>query len=326
MKLPHMAALVALTTPLFANDTLVTLGAGGLVPLKSAEIAMESEDLQISTRQITVRYVFRNKTNHDIDATVAFPLPPLNGGDLENEPMRLPSKDPLNFMDFKVSVDGKEVRPEAQVRATFENQDITQRLIALGLPVSVADKRFDAALAKLPRARQNQIEKDNWIECYDGQPRQCGAYWTTEIQYHWRQHFPAGATVAVEHTYRPVVGGAYIVASMSGASSVKAYCGGPDALGQVAALKKRHPAKSRDDIVLWERRVQYILTTANNWSGPIGDFKLTVVTENPEDILLTCMPGLKPVAPSRYEFTQPNFHPDKELNLLILTARNASQQ
>ena len=46
----RLAALVAAAAPLFANDTLVTLGAGGLVPLKSAGIAMESEDLQISTR------------------------------------------------------------------------------------------------------------------------------------------------------------------------------------------------------------------------------------------------------------------------------------
>lgn len=316
----RLLALAAAVGPLCANDTLVTLGAGGLVPLKSAEIAMESEDLQISVRQIRVRYVFRNKTNRDIDATVAFPLPPLNGGDLENEPMRLPSKDPLNFMDFKVSADGKEVQPEVQVRATFDHRDITDRLAALGLPISVADKRFAVALAKLPRPQQDQLEKDSWIECYEGQPRQCGAYWTTEIQYHWRQHFPAEATVAVEHSYRPVVGGAYIVASSSDASNVRAYCGGPDALAQIAALKKRHPAKTRDDIVLWEKRVQYILTTAKNWNGPIGNFKLTVATESPEDILLTCMPGLKRAGPARYKFEQRDFRPEKELNLLILTA------
>ena len=320
MNALRLAALAAMVWPLGANDTLVTLGAGGLVPSKSAEIAMESEDLQVSIRQITVRYVFRNRTSRDIDATVAFPLPPLNGGDLENEPMHLPSRDPLNFMDFKISVDGKDVEPRLQIRATFDHKDITQRLTALGLPISVADKRFAAALAKLPRPQQDQLEKDSWIECYDGQPRKCGAYWSTEIQYHWRQHFPAGAAVAVEHTYRPVVGGAYIVASSTGASSVRAYCGGAEALAQVAALKNRHPAKTRDDIVLWEKRVQYILTTANNWSGPIGNFKLTVTTEDREDLLLTCLPGLKRTAAAQYEFSQSNFRPEKELNLLILTA------
>ena len=270
-----------------------------------------------------MRYVFRNKTNRDIDAMMAFPLPPLNGGDLENEPMRLPSSDPLNFMDFRVSVNGKDVPTEAQVRATFDNRDITPRLAALGLPVSVADKRFEAALARLPRTQQDQLEKDSWIECYEGQPRRCGAYWTTEIQYHWRQRFPAGAAVAVQHTYRPVVGGAYLYASSSGASSVRAYCGGADALARVTALKKRHPAKTRDGIVLWERRVQYILTTANNWSGPIGNFRLTVTTESPEDLLLSCMTGLKGTAPGRYEFAQSDFRPAKELNLLVLTATGA---
>jgi hypothetical protein len=51
-------ALAVTAWPLCANDTLVTLGAGGLVPLRSGEIAMESEDLQVSIGQITVRYVF----------------------------------------------------------------------------------------------------------------------------------------------------------------------------------------------------------------------------------------------------------------------------
>jgi hypothetical protein len=315
------AAIFALITfPLCANDTLVTLGAGGLVPLKSAAIAMESEDLQISVRQITVRYIFRNKSGYDIDATVAFPLPELNGGDLENVPMHLPSKDPVNFVDFKISVDGRPVQPSVDVRASFDGKGITDRLAALGLPVSVADKRFEAALARLSRAQQGQLEKDSWIECDEDKPRRCGAYWMTDVQYYWVQHFPAGAAVAVEHSYKPVVGGSYIPATYSGASTIKPYCGGPDALARIAAYKKSHPAKTRDDIVLYENRIQYILTTANNWSGPIGSFHLSVGAESPEDIVVTCMPGLKRVTPTRYEFSQADFRPAKELDLLILTA------
>jgi hypothetical protein len=79
-----------------------------------------------------VRYVFRNNTGHDIDATVAFPLPEVNGGDLENVPMQLPSKDPVNFVDFKISVDGRPVQPSVEVGASFKKKDITDRLAGLG--------------------------------------------------------------------------------------------------------------------------------------------------------------------------------------------------
>ncbi len=38
----------ALHPPALANDTLATLGAGGLIPVASSAIAMESEDLVVS--------------------------------------------------------------------------------------------------------------------------------------------------------------------------------------------------------------------------------------------------------------------------------------
>ena len=314
--------LLALVLHAAANDTMVTLGAGGLVPAKSAEIAMESEDLQISVRQISIRYIFRNKTTRAVDAVVAFPLPALDGGDLDNEPMRLPSKDPVNFVDFKLSVNGHPVQPSVEVRASFEGKDITDSLRAVGLPIAVADKGFGAAFRKLPAAKRDQLEKDSWVEC-PGEPAVCAPYWQTHVRYYWTQHFPAGAAVQVEHSYRPVVGGSYIAGSMSGASNVRPYCGGKAALDQIAALKKRHPAKKPDDPVLFEKTIQYILTTANNWSGPIGTFHLTVSTESPEEILLTCMAGVERTAPTRYELTARNFRPAKDLDLLILTARNS---
>jgi hypothetical protein len=86
------ALILTILLPASANDTMVTLGAGGLIPIKSTEIVMESEDLQVSAHQITVKYVFRNTTHHDVDATVAFPLPPLDGGTVENSPISIPSK------------------------------------------------------------------------------------------------------------------------------------------------------------------------------------------------------------------------------------------
>ena len=112
--------------------------------------------------------------------------------------------------------------------------------------------------------------------------------------------------------------GSYIVSGDDGRLSVQPYCGTDDTLHQIEKIKKQHPTKTAGEPALEERRIRYILTTANNWSGPIKNFRLSVLADHPDDIVLTCMPGLKQVAPMRYELSHSNFRPDRELDLLIL--------
>ncbi len=89
---------------------------------------------------------------------------------------------------------------------------------------------------------------------------------------------------------------------------------------QIARVKERHPLKDDGEIALLERRIDFILTTANNWKGPIQHFRLSVQCDSPDDIVLTCMPGLKRVGPTSYEFSRSDFHPQSDMKLLILQA------
>lgn len=76
---------------------------------------MESERLRISVHQVNVEYQFRNTGSGDIDAVLAFPLPELDGATVENSAKQLPSKNPVNFVSFKVTVDGKPVSPKLEI-------------------------------------------------------------------------------------------------------------------------------------------------------------------------------------------------------------------
>lgn len=147
--------LAVIRLPVAANDTLATLGAGGLVALKSSEIAIESEDLEISVHQIKVRYVFHNNTDHDIDAIMAFPLPTLEGGLVYNEPVVLPSKDPVNFVDFKVEANGEVVKTKIETRAFADDHEVTAYLASLGLPASVV-------LEPLNSAPDEAVDRATW--------------------------------------------------------------------------------------------------------------------------------------------------------------------
>jgi hypothetical protein len=326
MRAISFVAIIGLTVsiPATSNDTMVTLAAGGLVPVKSAQIVMESEDLEISIHRVTVTYRFRNESDYDVVAMVAFPLPALNGGDVENVPMRLPSKDPVNFVDFRVTEGDKAIAPMVEVRAYQDNRDVTARMKSLGLPVSVADKSIEGALRRIQAQQTASLVKDKLVWCDDerGAKQRCAAMWETRIQYYWTQRFPARSTIALRQSYQSVVGGSYLVASMQAPSTQEEHCVGKPGLLRIAEFKKRHAVKSQDDFVLWENRIQYILTTANNWSGPIRNFHLTVATESAEDLLMTCESALEQTAPTRYEMTRANYSPAKDLDLLILTGKN----
>ncbi len=141
-----------------------------------------------------------------------------------------------------------------------------------------------------------------------------------QTQFYWTQHFPAKGKIELVQTYRPVVGGSYITTNDDGAGSIKAYCGNGDSLKKIKQLKSQYPAQKGSDVALMERTIQYVLKTGNNWNGPIASFHLSVVADNPDDIVLTCMPRLKRVAPTRYELVRANYRPDHDLDLLILRA------
>jgi hypothetical protein len=278
---------------------------------------MESEDLQVSVRQVTVKYVFRNRSNRDADVMVAFALPEMNGGAVANVMMNIPSRDPLNFMDFNVVVDGKKVTPDVEIRAFTDKGEITPLLRSLGLPPSVLDPNMTAAVNKLDKKDRSRMESDGLFDCSLTKDGKCWAYWRSRVQFYWTQRFPAGSSVEVQHTYRPIVGGGSIYANDTGETSVKPYCGGEDALRQIERQKAVHRG-GPDKPALSERTIDYVLTTANNWAGPIREFRLSVVSDKPDDIVVSCMPGFKRTAPTRYELVRSDFRPDRDLRLLIL--------
>jgi len=317
-------------TSVSANDTMVTLGAGGLVPVKTSEIVMESEKLQIGLHNITIGYVFRNTSNRDIDATIAFPLPKLDGGELYNEPIRLPKKEDNNFVDFKVMEHGNVIPVTMEIRAFLEGKDITAHLASFGLRSSVLLEPLNSALLKLTAPQRSQLETEKLIvkDGFNPPLRSSGengwwANWSMHVQFYWTQHFPAGKTVELTESYKPVVGGSYISGMDDGDYSIKDYCGNASHLKQIKAIEEGLPKKQKEGgITLTERDIDYILTTANNWSGPIRHFDLAIDTDDPNDIMLTCFPEIKQVSATEYSLHKDNFHPDREIALRILQANH----
>ena len=231
----------------------------------------------------------------------------------------------IYFIDFRVSVDGRRIIPDIETRSFSAEGEITSRLRSLGLPLSVLDRTVTPAVQSLNVRDRLKLESDGLIDCSLTKDERCWPYWKSRTQFYWRQRFAAGRAVVIRHTYRPVVGGGYLTRDDDGAWSIRPFCGGADTLRQIGQLKTQHPVADSADTVLVERRLQYILTTANNWGGAIRRFRLSVETDAADDLFVSCMPGMTRTGPTHYELIRSNFHPDADLDVLIMQPRRPDQ-
>ncbi|RWD35265.1 DUF4424 domain-containing protein [Mesorhizobium sp.] len=320
------AALALSATPAFANDSIAELGTGGLILSRSDAVAMESEDLYISPEKVTVDYVFRNNTDKDVDAIVAFPMPDIEGD--PNEMPAIPDGQSDNFLGFEVTIDGVAAEPLLEQKAFALGIGISADLKAQNVPLYPFGDAARAALAKLPQA-----VADDWVDrgliIEDTADEGSGMktvyvpFWQLRSTYWWRSTFPANKAVHVAHRYKPSVGGT---------SSVSFFYDG-QFQGQYAAYKTRYcmdgtfenairkAAKGNPDGTpkYFENRIAYILTTGGNWAtGAIGKFKLTVDKGDPKNLVSFCGENVRKVGPTRFEMTAENFYPEHDIDILLL--------
>ncbi len=331
MKKMHSLVLAFLLAAMFpapapANDSTAMLGAGGLVLVPNGQVRMLREDLSISPQEVVVRYEFLNQGEDDLETEVAFPLPDVDLSLLSEAGMAVSGDDPVNFVGFSVAVDGQPAGFFGHMKAFVGEEDVTPLLVASGIPVSRFDPRFHEALENVGGEDRDLLSEAGvvvWDEFGNVYPK-----WTMRTAYHWTQVFPAGRLVVVEHRYRPVLGlsffSGYDLEVMDGGleegqeawSIGKAYC---MSAAQEETAREMLAAAPGEYAALSAATLQYILTTANNWAGAIGQFRMEILPGMPGDIVATCMDGLQDAGDSRLVFAARDFFPEKEVDVLFLT-------
>jgi hypothetical protein len=317
------SALAALALPAaLADDSSAMLGAGGVVVLtKNPDIRMASEDLYLSPKQVKVRYAFTNDSDHDVDIIVAFPLPDVNNYELAESPIGTTTDKTPDFVGFKLTVDGKPIAPAAEERAMFGGKDVTATVKAAGAPLNVVIGGYEK-FQKLSAAGRALLKKAGLIEG-EGTD-QIYAKWTTTTKFWWKQHFPAGKTVSIEHSYQPVTGQTFFSSYALGEKEQRSYyekefcLDAPTAkaaAARLAALK----TQTGNDGLLNQYSTGFVILTAKNWKGPIGRFHLTVDKLKPDSILSMCWDGdLKKTSATRFESTLTDFVPKRDIEVLVL--------
>jgi len=264
-------AVLVPASSLYSNDGAASTAAGGIQLKREARISMEKERLFISEKKITVEYQFLNETDRDITTEVAFPVPPYDGKYLDNDRPQL-------IDNFRVWVNGHEVRYQSEVKAMLRGADYSLRLRQLGVDIvslghwayPAANESFSRDFGELSKQQQSELKRIGLFN-------EAFPQWTVVMNHHWQQTFPAHQILHVRHEYTPVVGGENTVLDDLTKKQ-------PETRHLVsftqwcidAPLRKTLTTsirKSDSGFVKW---VDYILTTANTWEKPIKQFELIV--------------------------------------------------
>jgi hypothetical protein len=316
-------ALSVRAMPALANDSTGFESTTGIRLAATADIRMASENLFISPTQIRIDYVFHNVTDHPITALMVFPLPDL---DLSQGMTAANWAFPAardNFLDFKVTVDGRLVTPRLERRAFFKGRDVTRKVAAAGA-LGIAPwlpGAYERQTAALPAAVLARLRQGGLIAEGDDPDT---PQWHLRIRYSWTQTFPAGADVHLHQTYHPFVGTAVVddVTGIDGrtvvgrlldhhAPTADRYCLDRGTRRALIAAGKRNALAGA------VAELDYILTTARNWRGPIGRFHLTIDKGTPANIVSLCWPGLRKTGPTTFTWSGTDFVPRHDIALLI---------
>jgi hypothetical protein len=321
------AAAIAALAPAsaLADDSSAALGAGGVVFTRSADIRMADEWLKISPKQVSIRFTFVNDGPRDIDLIVAFPLPDIDTSEYTMSPLGTTLEDPVNFVGFKVSQDGRPVAVNAEQRAFYKDRDVTDVVRAAGLPVNVVNQAGFQKLDKLTPAQKAALKKAGiaeWESSESAHP-----LWLVRTRFWWKQHFPAGKPVVLAQSYQPVTGQSLLGDSIFAPHSEEMrryrsdYCfdfmAADAASAMIRAARKADPDGGG---YIDASDTEYILKTGNNWKGPIGHFHLVLDKLKPANVLSLCWGGnLLRTSDTTWESDIKDFAPTKDIKLLVLS-------
>ncbi|MCL6706158.1 DUF4424 domain-containing protein [Pseudomonas sp. R2.Fl] len=322
------AMTAAIAGPALANDTMAELKAGGLVYVRTSDVTMAEEDLHISPTKVSVDYVFRNEGDKDVESVVAFPMPDIRGGPDMN--IAVPDFDADNFLGFSVTQDGKPIEPELQQRAlSAAGVDLTEELVAKGVPLLPFSEATTAALEKLPPDvlsdwQTRGLVMEDVFDAGSGWENHPMPVWTLRSVYHWKTVFPAGKDVRVHHEYTPGVGGTVAISFLLDGEPNDynfedyrtRFCM-DDAFVRLAT-KLDKASREQTGPYFTEQWISYVLTTGANWAGAIGKFRLTVDKGAEKNFVSFCGEGVKKTGPTTFEMTATDFYPQKDLDILLL--------
>ncbi|WP_188517987.1 DUF4424 domain-containing protein [Alsobacter metallidurans] len=326
------AALLAVASTAWANDSSYELAVGGLTFTTTSDVRLNTEILSISPEKVQVNYRFVNQAPTPVELQIAFPLPDIDLSD-QDAILDVPAPGSPNFVGFKTLVDGAPVPFEVYQRAFLNGKDVTARVTEAGLPLLAIGRQmenFRARLNALPAPRRKALLDAGVVLEQGADAEQKPIFapgWTVKTSFTRKQVFPPGQVVAVDHSYATSVGFSMDTVLRKALRTkqpleaivkqrIDEFCVADDFLRGVDKIAGEADANVAE---LRERRISYVLLTGKNWAGPIRDFKLVLDKGAPDRLISLCMDKITKTSPTTFEFRAANYVPERNLKILLIS-------
>ena len=229
----------------------------------------------------------------------------------------IPTNDPENILGFAALVNNRPIATLVERKAFLNGKDETEVLRSLDVPLTAKlDQKYD------------YLSQETWdrlvrLGLILDTPKNEGLnpQWTLKTTYYWEQTFPAHQEVFIDHRYLPSVGemvpvgASYLLRepSILGIDQSKG-------LNRFCIDQAFLNAMVRPPSAVWEQhRLEYVLTTGANWSGPIKRFRLVIDKGSPDNLVSFCGQGVRKISSTQFEIDVSNFVPTSNLSVLILS-------
>ena len=332
-----VSAILAVPPVARADDSVAALAAGGLVLEKADRIALVAEELYLSDRAVRIAYRFRNLSDADVEATIAFPMPDITGDPERSVDIPDPAHD--NFLKFATEVDGQPVETQVEQRAFLARNgkpiaEITDRLKALAIPLMPTSEAAEPALRRLGENQRRALAEAGILERRihpDGTITDA-PLWTLTSRFWRRQVFPAGREILVRQSYVPSHG---IQSSLSfgdpdlppaqKARYATRYCTEGAFEKAAQALYRRASADGSRAFQAYETSLAYVIASGGNSARPIGTFKLVVDKGDPATLVSFCGSNVRKTGPTTYEMVAQDYAPQRDIDILFLKSAQSGQ-
>ncbi len=235
--------------------------------------------------------------------------------------------DEVHDYRFKLWVNGKPKPYQTHWAVIQNSQDITSDVsILFYRPEEViTDRELASRIQTLPYETHTKLQDKkiivwDWaLDREDGEiqtwkiPEDAG--WQKQISYSWQQTFPARKTTAIRHTYTPTA-----IYNNEG-TPFSSCINRKDEEYQKFIYIPENKRKNAWDHLRARNYLEYILTTANNWQGPIESFNLLV--ESPLKSV-GCFDAEPFYAEKYYAVNRPSYTPQGDLSVDFIVKEDIS--
>ena len=277
------------------------------------DMSVDRQEIRVTLHSIRLIYVFRASRRRIVHFRFDLPAMPVDADpdaiDLDGQDAaagRGADRQPLNYLNLSVHVNGTPVALSGRARALHEGKDVTRQLREAGVPLLYVLDTI-SPWRQLPPRTQTMLEASGLLVID-------AAQWRYQASFEWEQAFEPGET-RVEISYVPVadywndINSTQFPEIARDGSATRTYC-------IDNAVRRAYFHRPAYDLY----KVAHRTPSPGGWRGPVGRYRLVVDKDAGADMVAFCPLAATKTSSTTFEWTAEDFTPGRGIDVLFFVA------